>query len=86
MKALVIFILLFCLLLLTIALGVQNDQLIDFNYLIAQTSLRLSSLMAVMLLLGVLLSGLVFSLFWLRLRWQISQLKRLQKNRQSEQA
>lgn len=68
-----------CVLLLAILVGAQNDQLVVVNYLIAQSELRLSVLMAVMFLLGVVISLCIISVFWLRLKWKLRQLERKQK-------
>lgn len=66
-------------LLLAILIGAQNDQVLVLNYLIAQSQLQLSTLMAIMLLIGVLLSSIAFSFYWFRLKWRISRLERLLK-------
>ena len=66
-------------LLLAILIGAQNDQAVVLNYLVAQSELQLSSLMALMLLIGVLLSLSVFSVYWFRLKWRIARLERLLK-------
>lgn len=56
--------------LLALAIGAQNDQLVQVNYLIAQSELRLSSLMAVMFVSGVLVC-LLFCIFWfIGFRWR----------------
>ena len=56
--------------LIALTLGAQNDQLIQVNYLIAQSQMRVSSLMAVMFLLGVA-TCLVFCLLWfIGFRWR----------------
>lgn len=49
--------------LLALALGAQNDQLIQVNYLIAQSQLPLSTLMAICFFSGVVVS-LVIGLLW----------------------
>lgn len=79
MKAFLTVVLLFLLLVTAILVGAQNDQLVTVNYLVAQSTLKLSVLMALMLLAGVILSFAVFSLFWLRLKLKIGQLERKQK-------
>lgn len=86
MKAFLSVVLLILLLIVTILVGAQNDQLITVNYLIAQSTLRLSVLMAVMFLLGVIISAAMFSLFWLRLTLRIQNLERRQKSLSGNQA
>ena len=66
-------------LLLAIVIGAQNDQVLVLNYLIAQTPIQLSTLMAIMLLIGVLLSLSALSFYCFRLKWRISRLERLVK-------
>ncbi|GAB3016314.1 lipopolysaccharide assembly protein LapA domain-containing protein [Bowmanella dokdonensis] len=56
--------------LLALTLGAQNDQLIQVNYLIAQTQMRVSSLMAIMFLLGVAVSLSVSLLWFIGFRWR----------------
>lgn len=71
--------LLILLVLSMIILGAQNSQLITLNYLIAQSEMSLSTLMACMILLGFALGSLFYLLFWAKLRWQLGKLKRLQQ-------
>lgn len=79
MKVLLTLIAFLLILLLAILIGAQNNQVILVNYLIAQSEMELSSLMAITLLVGVVLSLSVFSVFWFRLRWRIRRLERLVK-------
>ena len=76
MKAFLSVVLLLAVLLIAILLGAQNDQIISVNYLIAQTELRLSVLMAIMLVIGIGLSWIIFSLVWAKMKWRIRQLER----------
>lgn len=76
MKRLLLVLLLLFVLIVAILLGAQNNQYIVINYLIAQSEMRVSMVMAVMVLIGVVLSAGIFSLFWLRLKWRIRQLER----------
>lgn len=61
-------------------LGAKNDQLVTVNYLIAQTELRLSILLIIMLFAGAVLSLCMASLFWFKLKWRIRQLEQKQKS------
>ena len=73
-------ILMFILVLLTgILIGAQNEQFVEVNYLVAKTEIRLSSLMAILVVTGALLGLAAFSVVWMKLRWKISQLQRRQK-------
>lgn len=57
-------------------LGAKNEQLVTFDYLLADIELSLSLLLAAFFAVGVLLSSLVFSLIWLKLKWRIGRLQR----------
>ena len=61
------------LILLTFAfvIGTQNEAYITVNYLIAQANMRVSTLIAIALSLGVLVGILIMSASWLRLRVQL---------------
>lgn len=61
------------LILLTFAfvIGTQNEAYITVNYLIAQANIRVSTLIAIALSLGVLVGILIMSASWLRLRVQL---------------
>lgn len=73
----VIFIIVF---LVTGMLGAKNDQLIVFDYLLNTIEMRLSMLLVAFFAVGVILSSLVFSLIWTRLKWRIGSLERQSKN------
>jgi len=61
-------------------LGAKNDQLIVFDYLLDTIEMRLSMLLVAFFSVGVILSSLVFSLVWMRLKWRIGSLERQTKN------
>lgn len=46
-----------------VTIGANNDQLITFNYIIAQSELRLSTLVAILFGLGLILGWLVTGIF-----------------------
>ncbi|EOD53650.1 LapA family protein [Aeromonas rivuli] len=68
----------------TLALGSQNGQLVQFNYLIAQGEFSLSLLLGLFFGTGFLLGWLVFGLLFLRLKLQNRTLNRTVR-RQSRQ-
>lgn len=75
------------LLLLTIAfvVGSQNETQISVNYLIAQAELRISTLIAITLSLGVLVGVLIMLGSWLHLRVQLMAVKtKLQRLEQQQ--
>ena len=58
MKYLLIFLLVLAIFVISVTLGAQNDQLVTFNYLLAQGEYRVSSLLAVLFAAG-------FAIGWL---------------------
>ncbi|MFA9487589.1 MULTISPECIES: LapA family protein [unclassified Mannheimia] len=67
-----------------ITIGANNDQLIAFNYIIAQSELRLSTLVAILFGLGLILGWLVTGIFYLKVKVQNIALNRRVK-RQGQQ-
>lgn len=68
MKYLLIFLLVLAIFVISVTLGAQNDQLVTFNYLLAQGEYRVSSLLAVLFVAGFIIGWLVCGLFWLKVR------------------
>lgn len=83
MKGLLTFLLLVLVLVFAIVVGSRNQDVITINYLIAQSEMRESTLMAITLGAGVVIGILTMFFNWLKLSWQVSslksQVKRLQK-------
>ncbi|MCW8108101.1 LapA family protein [Alteromonas ponticola] len=52
-------------------MGSQNETLITVNYLIAQSDMRVSTLIAVSVALGVVIGLLMMLVSWLALRVQL---------------
>ena len=67
-----------------ITIGANNDQLIIFNYVIAQSELRLSTLVAILLGFRLILGWLITGIFYLKVKLQNIALNRRVK-RQSQQ-
>ena len=67
-----------------ITIGANNDQLITFNYVIAQSELRLSTLVAILFGFGLILGWLITGIFYLKIKLQNIALDRRVK-RQSQQ-
>ncbi|MDY2948034.1 MAG: lipopolysaccharide assembly protein LapA domain-containing protein [Mannheimia varigena] len=68
----------------TITIGANNDQFITFNYIVAQSELRLSTLVAILFGLGLILGWLVTGIFYLKVKLQNIALNRRVK-RQTQQ-
>lgn len=69
---------------LTLALGSQNGQLVQFNYLIAQGEFSLAMLLSFFFAGGFLLGWLVFGLLFLRLKMQNRTLNRTMRRQSRE--
>ncbi|MGL6369845.1 LapA family protein [Aeromonas hydrophila] len=69
---------------LTLAVGSQNGQLVQFNYLIAQGEFLLSMLLGFFFGGGFLLGWLVFGLLFLRLKMQNRTLNRTMRRQSRE--
>ncbi|ALS98548.1 lipopolysaccharide assembly protein LapA domain-containing protein [Lacimicrobium alkaliphilum] len=57
--------------LLALALGAQNDQLVQVNYLIAQSQLPLSALMAICFVGGVAVTVAIWLLWFMGYRLKV---------------
>ncbi|MEN8778664.1 MAG: LapA family protein [Glaciecola sp.] len=81
MKGLLTFLVLIIVLVIAVIIGSRNQELVTINYLIAQSELRQSTLMAIVFSLGVVIGMLTFFSSWLKLTWKVkslrNQLKRL---------
>jgi len=82
-KYLLIFLLVLVIFIISITLGAHNDQVVIFNYLLAQGQYRVSTLAATLFAAGFVLGWAICGLFWLRLRVSLAhsqrKLKRLQQ-------
>jgi len=80
-KGLLTFLVLIIVLVIAVIIGSRNQELVTINYLIAQSELRQSTLMAIVFSLGVVIGMLTFFSSWLKLTWKVkglrNQLKRL---------
>lgn len=76
MKYLFIFLLLLAIFVVSVTLGAQNDQVVNFNYLLAQGEYRVSTLLATLFAAGFFIGWLICSLFWLRVRIMLARAER----------
>ncbi|GLR09228.1 hypothetical protein COO59_03390 [Mixta theicola] len=83
MKYLLIFLLVLVIFIISVTLGAHNDQVVSFNFLIAQGEYRISTLLASLFGAGFVLGWAICGLFWLRVRVSLAnaqrKLKRLQQ-------
>lgn len=78
-KGLLVLISILILLILAGFIGSHNSELVRINYLIAQTDIKMSMLLAVTFLVGSLFTLLFLLPYLLRLKWQIKMLNRKYK-------
>lgn len=62
------FILVIAIILVAVTIGANNDQIIAFNYIFAQSEFRLSTLVALLFGLGLILGWLITGFFYLKLK------------------
>ena len=54
--------------LVAITIGANNDQIITFNYIVAESQFQLSSLVAILFGLGLMLGWLITAFFYIKLK------------------
>ncbi|MDV5169422.1 LapA family protein [Photobacterium rosenbergii] len=82
MKILTVLLLAACFL-VTLALGAQNQQLVNFDFLIAQGELQLSTLLGIAFGSGFVIGWLICGLLYLKARFTKNRLsKKVQKQQQ----
>ena len=65
-------------------IGSQNSHIVAINYILAETEMRMSVLLAITFVLGILFTTILASGYILRLKWQVKSLER--KNKKLTQA
>ncbi len=68
MKYILISFLVLVIFVISVMLGAHNDQVITFNYLLAQSEYQVSTLLAILFAAGFILGWAVCGLFYLRTR------------------
>ena len=71
------FVIVLAIVLVAITVGANNDQIITFNYIVAQSDFRLSTLVAILFGLGLILGWLITGFFYIKLRRQTQQINEL---------
>ncbi|PVX32664.1 putative membrane protein [Pasteurella langaaensis DSM 22999] len=62
------FIIVLAIVLVAITVGANNDQVITFNYMFAQSDFKLSTLVAILFGVGLILGWLITGIFYLKLK------------------
>lgn len=76
MKAIIVFVVIILLLMISIVIGSQNTQMISVNYVIAKAELRVSTFMVITIAIGFLIGLLMMLLRFLGLKVQNKLLQR----------
>lgn len=71
------FIIALAIVLVAVTIGANNDQIITFNYIFAESQFQLSTLVAILFGLGLILGWFITGFFYLKLK-----LKNISLNRQ----
>lgn len=74
-KYLLLFIVVLFIFIVSFTLGAKNEQVVTFNFLVAEGTFRLSSLLASLFGIGFLLGWAICGLFWLRARVALAHAK-----------
>ncbi|CRY53800.1 MULTISPECIES: LapA family protein [Yersinia] len=85
MKYLLIFLLVLVIFVISVTLGANNDQVVTFNYLLAQGEYRVSTLLATLFAAGLVLGWIICGLFYLRIRILLGRAERKIKRLESQQ-
>lgn len=68
MKYIIGIIVVLAIVLVAVTIGANNDQYITFNYILAKSEVRLSTLVALLFGLGLILGWAITGFFYLKLR------------------
>ncbi|MBT0723038.1 DUF1049 domain-containing protein [Rosenbergiella sp. S61] len=74
-KYLLLFIVVLFIFIVSFTLGAKNEQIVTFNFLVAEGTFRLSTLLASLFGIGFLLGWAICGLFWLRARVALAHAK-----------
>ncbi|KLV11391.1 MULTISPECIES: LapA family protein [Photobacterium] len=83
MKILTVLVLVACFL-LTLALGAQNQQLVNFDYLLAQGEFQLSTLLGIAFGAGFIIGWMICGLLYLKARFTKNRLGKKVAKQQKE--
>lgn len=76
MKLIIMVIMIIAVFALSIALGAANEQVVEFNYLIAKSEFKLSALLAILFGSGFIIGWLLTVFFYLKIKLKLSSNKR----------
>lgn len=76
MKFVILFLLLIVIFAVSITLGANNNQPVVFNYLLAQSEFRLSTLLAILFGTGFVIGWLLTGFFFIRVKLKLASVQR----------
>lgn len=85
MKFFLIFLLVFILFIISLIFGANNKEMVVFNYLFAQNSYRLSTLLVIVFLSGLFFGWIINGMFYLKVRIALMRANRKIKQLASNQ-
>ena len=86
MKYVLIFLLVLVIFIISVTFGAHNDQIVTFNYLLAQGQYRVSTLLTWIFALGFILGWVICGLFYLRVRLSLMRAERRIKRLEQQPA
>ncbi|QWA08907.1 LapA family protein [Sodalis ligni] len=86
MKYVLIFLLVLVIFIISVTFGAHNDQIVTFNYLLAEGQYRVSTLLTWIFALGFILGWAVCGLFYLRVRFALMRAERRVKRLEQQPA
>lgn len=84
MKYILGLLLLLIVVIISVTLGANNQQAVEFNYLLAKGTYQLPVLLALFFGSGLIIGWLISGAFYLRLRWRLSRSERRLKKSQKQ--
>lgn len=84
MKSIITLVITILLFLVAIVVGLKNQQVVNLNYIVAQSEIRLATLLAIIFVIGFVTSGIIAMLFFLKLKIKNRQLLKMTKRQSKE--
>ncbi len=84
MKSVITLIITIVLFLVAIVIGLKNQQIVNLNYIVAQSEIRLATLLAIIFAIGFVASAVIATLFYVKLKIKNRQLLKMTKRQDKE--
>lgn len=86
MKYVLIILLVLVIFIISVTFGAHNDQVVTFNYLLAKSQFRVSTLLTSLFAAGFVIGWVICGLFWLRTRVALMRAERKVKRLEQQLA